>query len=233
MAYPEVSGPYGLKPINLIGGQVFAGATRQFPIASGYATAMFCGDDVQLVEGNVIAQPLETTDIGEEEYYRTVGVFLGCSYTDPVLKYKVFSQFYPGNITAPDIMAVVADDPDTLFQAVVMDGTDVGGVALAAVGQNIEFTKAAGNQNTGNSKNGVKDNPTTDVGRPLRIIAVVPESVRDYNGEILFNEVIVKWNEPFPYATAVTTEDDGDYTTTVTTAVYGGHQYRNPTGVES
>ncbi len=28
MAYPTVSAPYGLRPVNLIGGQVFAGATR-------------------------------------------------------------------------------------------------------------------------------------------------------------------------------------------------------------
>jgi hypothetical protein len=35
MAYPTVDKPYGLKPINLIGGQVFAGATRQMEIASG------------------------------------------------------------------------------------------------------------------------------------------------------------------------------------------------------
>ncbi len=35
MAYPTVDAPYGLKPVNLIGGQVFAGATRQMQIASG------------------------------------------------------------------------------------------------------------------------------------------------------------------------------------------------------
>ncbi len=34
MAYPTVNAPYGLKPINLIGGQVFAGQTRELPIAS-------------------------------------------------------------------------------------------------------------------------------------------------------------------------------------------------------
>ena len=43
MAYPTVSAPYGLKPINLIGGQVFAGATRQLVIANttgtGYGTS--------------------------------------------------------------------------------------------------------------------------------------------------------------------------------------------------
>ena len=32
MAYPVVDAPYGLKPINLIGGQVFAGSTRELPI---------------------------------------------------------------------------------------------------------------------------------------------------------------------------------------------------------
>jgi hypothetical protein len=41
MAYPTVDKPYGLKPVNLIGGQVFAGATRQMEIASGYATNTF------------------------------------------------------------------------------------------------------------------------------------------------------------------------------------------------
>jgi hypothetical protein len=34
MAYPTVDKPYGLKPVNLIGGQVFAGATRQMEIAT-------------------------------------------------------------------------------------------------------------------------------------------------------------------------------------------------------
>ena len=29
MAYPTINGPYGLRPINLIGGQVFAGSTRK------------------------------------------------------------------------------------------------------------------------------------------------------------------------------------------------------------
>jgi hypothetical protein len=35
MAYPVVDAPYGLKPLNLIGGQVFAGSTRMYPIQYG------------------------------------------------------------------------------------------------------------------------------------------------------------------------------------------------------
>jgi len=49
MAYPTVSAPYGLKPVNLIGGQVFAGSTRMMQIASGYATDIFYGDLVKRV----------------------------------------------------------------------------------------------------------------------------------------------------------------------------------------
>jgi hypothetical protein len=40
MAYPTVSAPYGLKPVNSLDGKPYAGAIRQIPMASGY-TATF------------------------------------------------------------------------------------------------------------------------------------------------------------------------------------------------
>jgi len=62
MAYPTVNSPYGLKPINLIGGQVFAGSTREIAITTNsvnYNTAMFNGDVVQLSSsGTVIISTL-------------------------------------------------------------------------------------------------------------------------------------------------------------------------------
>ena len=46
--------PYGLRPINLIGGQSFAGSTRQIAIASGYAANIFFGDIVAIaVDGTI------------------------------------------------------------------------------------------------------------------------------------------------------------------------------------
>ena len=56
MAYPTIDKPYGLKPINLIGGQVFAGATRQIKIASGYATDIFYGDVVRVSSDGVLVK---------------------------------------------------------------------------------------------------------------------------------------------------------------------------------
>jgi hypothetical protein len=110
MAYPTVDAPYGLKPINLIGGQVFAGATRQIPIASGYATNLLNGDVVKLVSDGTLEKDAGTTTA------TPVGVFLGCRYTDPNLGYELYSQYYPANTVASDIVAYVADDPDQLYQ---------------------------------------------------------------------------------------------------------------------
>ena len=47
MAYPTIDAPYGLKPIGMIGGHSYAGATRKIPIASNYGTGIFNGDVVQ------------------------------------------------------------------------------------------------------------------------------------------------------------------------------------------
>ena len=111
----NVSAPYGLKPINLIGGQVFAGSTRALPIQYGYATNIFYGDFVKVLRGNVARASVSTgTDSAQFD-----GIFLGCSYTDPVTKTKRFSQYWPASTLAGDCIAYVADDPDTVFKAAV------------------------------------------------------------------------------------------------------------------
>ena len=108
--------PYGLRPINLIGGQQFAGSTRQIKIASGYAANIFFGDVVAIgVNGTIV----KVTNVGTNADpfpAGTVGVFLGCSYTSPTLGYYLQSQYWPTGTVSSDAMAYVCDDPDTLFQ---------------------------------------------------------------------------------------------------------------------
>ena len=108
MAYPSVTSPYGLLPINLIGGQVFAGSTRPIPIATNSSTAIFYGDVVKLIDSGTLAKDTGT------DAATPVGVFLGCTYTDPVYG-KTFRQYYPGTTNINDVMAYVLDDPDALF----------------------------------------------------------------------------------------------------------------------
>ena len=63
MAYPVVAAPYGLKPVNLLGGQVFSGSTRQLPIQYGYATSIFYGDMVNIIRVQLLKTHLLQTQV--------------------------------------------------------------------------------------------------------------------------------------------------------------------------
>jgi hypothetical protein len=99
----------------LIGGQVFAGATRQIPIASNSTTAIFFGDVVRLNTDGTLSRVSTTTTATD-----AVGIFMGCQFTNPSTKQLLQQQFYPGAIVASDITAFVADDPDGLFKVAVL-----------------------------------------------------------------------------------------------------------------
>ena len=188
MAYPTVSGPYGFQPINLIGGQVFAGATRQIPIASGSGTSIFYGDVVRLNTGGTLSR-VSTTDSATD----AVGIFLGCAFTNPTTKQFLQQQYFPGGTVASDITAYVCDDPDALFKvAVLSSSTAIGGLTQTDVGNNVGIFTTAGSTTSGDSNEGVR-NATSDsvTTLPFRIIAGVPETV---NASGSFTEVIVKFN---------------------------------------
>jgi hypothetical protein len=199
MAYPTVSGPYGLKPVNLIGGQVFAGATRQIPIASAYNTNLLNGDLVKIVSSGTLEKDAGTTTA------TPVGVFLGCRYTDPNLGYELYSQYFPANTVADDIVAYVADDPDQLYKVAVVSGTTViAGVGRTVVGNNMSLVQNAGSTQSGNSKVAVlSTSAATTNTLPIRVIDVVAETA---SAADTYVELIVKFN-------------------------FGMHQYQNATGV--
>ena len=187
MAYPTLAGPYGLRPINLVGGQVYAGQTRQIPIASGSATDIFYGDVVALNTAGTLEKVTTTTTASD-----VVGVFLGVTYVNPTTKQPTYAQFYDGPITGSTTYAYVQDDPDQLYQAaVVSSGSTIGGVTRAAVGQNAELVQNSGSTVTGDSKVAVLAATGTATTLPLRVIDVVPETV---NASGSYTEVIVKFN---------------------------------------
>ena len=187
MAYPIVAAPYGLAPINLLGGRVFAGQTRLIPIASGSTTAIFYGDMVKLNTSGTLDKVTTTATATN-----AIGVFLGCTYTNPSTNQKLDYQYYPGAITASDIQAYVQDDYDQLYKvAVVSSGTTIGGLTRAAVGQNISVVQNSGSTTSGDSAVGVLNSTGTATTLPFRVVDVVPETV---NASGSYTEVIVKWN---------------------------------------
>ena len=203
MAYPTISAPYGLKPVNLIGGQVFAGSTRLMEIASGYATNIFYGDLVKRVSTGTIEKDTGTTTA------TPCGVFLGVSFTNSSTGQVQQQQFYPASqaiATGTKIFAVVADDPDTLFQVAVVSGTTViTGVGISAIGNNATLVQNAGSTITGDSKVAILDSTGTSGTLPIRIIDVVRDTETTTPADN-FPEVIVKINATM-------------------------HQYNNSTGV--
>lgn len=139
--------PYGLKPVNLVGGQPYAGSTRQIKIASGYAANIYNGSVVSVVAAGTLEIVDEVGTNAAPFVAGTVGVFVGCSYTDPNTKQKLFSQYWPSGTVASDAVGYVVDDPDVVFQ-IQADDT----LGQNALGINIPVVNpTAGSTTTGNS----------------------------------------------------------------------------------
>ena len=95
----------GLIPVRKVGGQPWTGGQQRYRIASGATTAIFQGDLVTQLTAGTIGRHAATATVP------ILGVFNGCSYTDPTSGETVFSNSYPGSIAASDIVANVIDDP--------------------------------------------------------------------------------------------------------------------------
>lgn len=151
----SVASPYGLKPVNLIGGQPYAGSTRTFLIdPAGTAATIYNGSPVYVNANGYLAVasatgadattngfPVGTANTG------IVGVFVGCSYVNAQGQ-QIWSQYYPTGVTGV-VTAQVVDDYDAVFQV-----QSAGTVAQAALGANVFFSTGAvltGSATTGNS----------------------------------------------------------------------------------
>ncbi|MBC8368296.1 hypothetical protein H8E52_12890 [bacterium] len=177
----STAAPYGFVPVNRIGGYE-NGSFRQFKLTNSYGTSIFFGDIAELDDNGLIIADQNATST------RPIGVFQGCSYTDPTLKYKLFNQMWLASVSAMDILAHVADDPNQLFQ-VQSDAT----MAQTTLGNNVEIiTYAAGNTSIGKSILAVDGaNAATTNTFPFRVIDFVdgPDSaVGD-----AYTDVIVRW----------------------------------------
>ena len=186
----STAAPYGLKPVNLIGGQPYAGSTRQIKIASAYDTNIFNGSIVSIVTAGTLEI---VTTIGSNSSVfpaGTVGVFVGCSYTDPNSKQKVFAQYFPANTVASDAVGYVVDDPDVVFQ-VQADAS----VAQAGLGANAPLaavqSTSTGSTVTGNSTTALDATVATTT-QAFRIVDFV-DSPNSQVGDA-FTDVLVKFN---------------------------------------
>jgi hypothetical protein len=197
MAYPTVSAPYGLDPVNRIDFMPYAGATRQLPIASTYNTAIFNGDIVMIKGGTIIKSNVTVDSTTDNTANLTYGVFMGVQYINGQSQ-TVQAQYYPGNAAASSAVAYVVDDASAAFKvAITYSGNATVTTANASVvGTNLQIRQGTGSTSTGDSAVSVVA-PVSGTGNaaalPVRVVAVVPETATSTNA---FTEVIVKLNNP-------------------------------------
>lgn len=188
MAYPTVSAPYGLQPINSLDGKPYAGAMRQIPVAVGYATAIFNGDTVAIDSTGYLVKST-TTNSGN-----IVGVVMGGQYTNSSGQ-LVQGNYIPAlaSTSTNEAVAYVVDDQQALFKvAVVTSGTTMGTASRADVGSNVALVLNAGSTTTGDSAFAVTlTGAGTTATIPLRVIDVVPATATSTG---VYTELLVKIN---------------------------------------
>lgn len=156
--------PTGAEPIDTLSASgSFTGKTRQIKIASAYNAAVFYGDFVKLVSTGTVEKDTGTATA------TPVGIFMGCSYTDPTTNQKTFAQFWTAGTVASDAMAYVLDDPKVLFR---MQADDT--LAQTVLGNNGAIVQTAGSTSIGRSKNAFNaTSVATTNSLPLRIVDFV------------------------------------------------------------
>ena len=158
--------PNGAEPVNTLSASgSYTGKVRHIKIASGYSTAIFYGDFVKLVAAGTLEKAAVTTSV----VAGTVGIFVGCSYTDPSTSQMTFNQQFPASTAASDIMAYVVDDPKLVFK---MQADEA--IAQTGLGNNVSAVSTAGSTSIGRSKNALDGGSIATTNTlPLRVLEFV------------------------------------------------------------
>ena len=83
--------------------------TEEYVIASGYTGVIYTGSPVAAVAGGQV-------ELGAVGAVQMLGAFNGCFYTDPTTSKPTWKAYYPGSITASDIVANVYADPQIIYE---------------------------------------------------------------------------------------------------------------------
>ena len=103
------SGNFGMRPSRMLGGTPFNNSQNRYRILKNYGSAIFQGDLVAASDNGTIIVAGATTN-------PVVGVFNGVFYTDPTTQKPTFKNYYPGTVSANDIIANVIDDPNVVYE---------------------------------------------------------------------------------------------------------------------
>ena len=162
----STASPMCARPMGSLVSCAYNAKITHYKINNAYATDIFYGDFVKWADNNpntTIQKDTGTTSL------TPIGVFLGCSYTDPSTGQTTFNQYYPASTAADDIMAYVASDPFLIMQMQSDEALD-----QDDLGKNVAVVQTAGSTSIGTSKNAVDGSTANTTNTlPLKIIDFV------------------------------------------------------------
>jgi hypothetical protein len=128
-------------------------------------------------------------------------VFVGCSYTNPSTKQKVFSQYWPAGTVASDAVGIVVDDDRVIFQVQA-----AGSMTIADLGANVYLnavqSTSTGSTTTGNSNTAVNPTAVTTTAA-FRVVGFVDMVGFSQPGDA-YTDILVKFNPGYhSYSNAV------------------------------
>ena len=158
--------PMGAEPVGSLVSCAYNAKITHYKIANNFGTSIFYGDFVKWADNNpntTIQKDTGTTSM------TPIGVFLGCSYTDPSTGQTTFNQYYPASTAADDIMAYVASDPFLVMQ---MQSDEA--LTQDDLGKNVAVVQTGGSTAIGTSKNAIDGSTAATTNTlPLKIIDFV------------------------------------------------------------
>lgn len=163
----NANAPRGLRAVRKLGGGNIS--LTEYTVANDYGTAIFTGDVVELTgTGNNIAKAAAQNE-------DNIGVFAGCRYVAADGGVK-FSGYVPaGDVGNTNIVALVYDDPDIVFE---VQGDSV---AAGDVGTLVDWNVGTANTSTGMSGlYAVVSGATGTSGKSLRIHRIAQRPDNEY-----------------------------------------------------
>jgi hypothetical protein len=162
----STASPMGARPVGSLVSAAYNAKITHYKINNAYGTDIFYGDFVKWADNNPNTTIQKDTGTSS---MTPIGVFLGCSYTDPSTGQTTFNQYYPASTAADDIMAYVASDPFLVMQ---MQSDEA--LTQDDLGKNVAVVQTGGSTAIGTSKNAIDGSTAATTNTlPLKIIDFV------------------------------------------------------------
>jgi len=192
-----IQSPYGFRVVKLLGDLPFSGGMHTYPLTTNQAKGFFFGDPVGLVAGQ--PQPLSATPTTAISPNSPIGIFMGCSYQDPVRGF-VNAQYLPPNAIvggATKVMLKIADYP-WLILCVQANGPvtiDKIGMNAALFGPFASGSLTTGDSNLALDASSVAATPTLAVRIYDFLYTPTPSPGAGSVPGDAYTDVLVVWNQ--------------------------------------